>query len=258
EYMPDQIMASAQSMKQQDKKKGKGKGIEKNPIDYIVEDLTCSIVCEVVGDFYQLNCQHIISSKVLLSLNNLECPYCRSEIRKDKVYYLPQQTIYNNVQHYFTTTDADYQGKVGCNATDSEIFGDDLKKQKGKNRTRPTWNSILKSLTTPRPNIDKLLQKAKSACENDELEKALNIYSQILQTDSTNYIALCNKAKIKLDMKHFEKALFDIEAAIEVNKVYSDAWYLSLVAHVGLGNKKGAEQDIGHISHPDWQDEAFT
>src|SRR6185436_7857341 len=83
-------------------------------------------------------------------------------------------------------------------------------------------------------------------------------YSQILQADSTNYMALGNKAKIKLGMKNFGKALFDIETAIEVNKVYSNAWYLSLVAHVGLGNKKGAEQDIGHISHPDWQDEAFT
>ena len=74
---------------------GKGKGVEKTPIDHIVEDLTCTIyiVCEAVGGFYQLNCQHFISSKVLLSLTNLECPYCRSEIRKDKVYYMPQQTI---------------------------------------------------------------------------------------------------------------------------------------------------------------------
>ena len=102
-----------------------------------------------------------------------------------------------------------------------------------------------------------MLQKAKSACENDELEEALNIYSQILQTDSTNYIALCNKAKIKLDMKLFEKTLFDIETAIEVNKVYSDAWYLSLVAHVGLENKKEAEQDIKHIGNLFMQEKAF-
>src|SRR6185436_19940073 len=82
-------------------------------------------------------------------------------------------------------------------------------------------------------------------------------YSQILQADSTNYMALCNKAKIKLGMKNFGKALFDIETAIEVNKVYSDAWYLSLVAHVGLGNKKEAEQDIVHISRPFMQQKAF-
>src|SRR4051812_21401434 len=79
-YTPDKIMANAENKKQPDKGKGKGKGVEKNPIDYIAEDLTCAIVCEAVGDFYQLNCQHIVSSKALLSLNNPECPYCRTEI----------------------------------------------------------------------------------------------------------------------------------------------------------------------------------
>src|SRR6185312_14891411 len=104
-YSPGEIMINSQNGRQQDKGKGKGKGVEKNVIDYITEDLTCAIVCEAVGDFYQLNCQHIISSKALLSLDNLECPYCRTEIQKEKVYYMPQQTIYNNVQHYITDTD---------------------------------------------------------------------------------------------------------------------------------------------------------
>src|SRR6185312_2537591 len=32
--------------------KKKGKGVEKNPIDFIAEDLTCAIVCEAVGVVY--------------------------------------------------------------------------------------------------------------------------------------------------------------------------------------------------------------
>src|SRR6185312_15438658 len=96
------------------------------------------------------------------------------------------------------------------------------------------------------PYINNLFQKAKSAYKNNKLEKALNIYAQILQTDPTNYVALCNRAMVKSKMKNFRKALFDIEIAIEVNKICDDAWYLSLVVHVDLGNKKGAEQDIGH------------
>src|SRR6185369_17388788 len=107
------------------------------------------------------------------------------------------------------------------NNAETKIFdkGDDLKKQKRKYRTRKygsesTWNSIWKSLTAPYTN--RLLQKAKSAYKNDKLEKALNIYSQVLQAYPTNYVALCNRAKIKLEMGHFEKALFDIETAIEV------------------------------------------
>ena len=132
-------MASAQNRKQQDKRREKGKGVEKTPIDYIAEDLTCAIICETVGDFFQLNCQHIISTKALLSLNNLECPYCRHEIRKDKVYYLPQQTIYNNVQQYIADTDHQdiYNANTGS-TTDAKIFDewDDFKKQKGKSRTR--------------------------------------------------------------------------------------------------------------------------
>src|SRR6185312_4169192 len=265
EYSPDQIMTSAQNKKQQDKGKGKGKGAEKNLIDFIAEDLTCAIVCEAVGDFYQLNCQHIISSKALLSLNNLECPYCRSEIQKEKVYYMPQQTIYNNVQHYLTNIDDQDTYDANTNAgnyTETKIFDecDDLKKQKGRNRTRKygsesTLISIWRSLTTP--NIDKLFQKAKTAYKNDKLEKALSIYTQILQADPANYVALCNRAKIKLDMKNFRKALFDIETASGVNTVYDDGWYLSLVAHVGLENKKEAEQDIGHISCPFIRTRAF-
>src|SRR6185312_7091973 len=180
-------------------------------------------------------------------------------------YYLPQQTIYNNVQHYLTITDTDYQDihtiDTGSNAN-AKIFDecDDLKKQKRKNRTRKygsesTWSSIWKSLTAP--NIDKLFQKARTACENSKLDKALDIYTQILQADPTNYVALCNRAMVKIKMKNFEKALFDIETAIEVNKMYVDAWCLSLLAHIGLGNKKGAEQNIEHIKCSNMQRTAF-
>src|SRR6185312_13039752 len=209
-YSPGEIMTNSQNIKQPGK--GKGKSVERNPIDWIAEDLTCPIVCEAVGDFYQLNCQHIIISKALLSLSNLECPYCRSEIREDKVYYMPQQTIYNNVQHYITNIDDqdNYIANAGNN-TDAKIFDecDDLKKQKRKSKTRKygsgsTWNSIWKSLTAP--NIDRLLQKAKTAYKNDKLEKALTIYTQILQADPTNYVALCNRAKIKSKMTNFRKA----------------------------------------------------
>src|SRR6185312_3402447 len=123
---------------------------------------------------------------------------------------------------------------------------DDLKKQKGKNRTRrsdseSTWSSFWKSLTAP--NVDKLFQNAKIAYKNNELKKASSIYTQIIQVDPINYVALCNRAKINIDMKNFRKALFDIETAIEVNQYYDDAWYLSLVVHVQLGKKKDAEQD---------------
>src|SRR6185312_3944968 len=105
--------------------------------------------------------------------------------------------------------------------------------------------------------IDKLFQKAKTAYKNDKLEKALSIYTQILQADPTNYMALCNRANIKLDMKNFRKALFDIETAIGINKIYDHAWYLSLVTHVELGNRKDAKQDIGHIKDFDMQEKAF-
>ena len=52
---------------------------------------------------------------------------------------------------------------------------------------------------------------------------------------STNYIALLlyNRAFIKLNinMVKFEKALSDIETAIEVNNDYDNIWYLSLKAY---------------------------
>ena len=68
---------------------------------------------------------------------------------------------------------------------------------------------------------------------------------------------LCNTAMVKLKMRKFKEALFDIETAIEANKTYDDAWYLSLLAHVGLENRKGAERDIKHIKHIDMQEKAF-
>src|SRR5205823_2142364 len=98
----------------------------------------------------------------------------------------------------------------------------------------------------------------RTAYRNNESEKSLNIYAQILQTDPINYIALHNGAKIKLCMENFRKALFDIETAIEVNKAYDDIWYLSLVAHIGLQNKKEAERDIRHIRGLDMQKKAFN
>ena len=48
-------------------------------------------------------------------------------------------------------------------------------------------------------------------------------------------------------MKNYEKALFDIETAIKVDKVKQHAWMLSLQAHVKLGNNGAAEKDIKHI-----------
>src|SRR5207248_2263701 len=106
----------------------------------------------------------------------------RSEIKKDKVYYMPQQTIYKNIQHY--STDTDYQDNTDAgNNTDTKIFNkaDDLKKQKRKSRSRKddsqsTWRSIWKFLAAPNVNIDRLPQKAEIAYKNDKVEKALNIY----------------------------------------------------------------------------------
>jgi len=112
-----------------------------------------------------------------------------------------------------------------------------------------------KSFTAPYTN--RLLQKAKIAFENKELEKALNIYTQILQAVPPNFQALCNVAMIRIEMKNFGKALIDLEAVIKVNQIYYDAWYLSLMAHLGLGGKKGAEQDIGHIKYLDIQRNAY-
>src|SRR5438874_9813367 len=174
---------------------------------------------------------------------------------------MPQQTIYSNVQHYLTDTDHQdiYTANAGNN-TDIEIFDEpeDLKKQKRKSRSRKddsqsTWRSIWKSLAAPNVNIDRLPQKAEIAYKNDKVEKALNIYTQILQADPANYVMLCNRAMVKLKMRKFKEALFDIETALEVDKVYNDAWYLSLIAHVGLENKIKVEQDIGNIKHPDMQ-----
>jgi len=115
-----------------------------------------------------------------------------------------------------------------------------------KSDPESTLSSIWKSLTTP--YINNLFQKAKSAYKNNKLEKALTIYTQILQTDPTNYAALCNRAGIKIEMKNFEKALFDIETAIEVHDIYDNIWYLSLTAHLSLQNMKKAEQDIKNIN----------
>src|SRR6185436_12249967 len=123
--------------------------------------------------------------------------------------------------------------------TDTMIFDepDDLKKQKRKNRARKNvstsiWNAFWKTLTTPNVDIDKLPQKAVIAYRSNKLEKALNIYTQILQADPANYVMLCNISMVKSKMKKFKEALFDIETAIKVNNVYNDAWYLSLLAHV--------------------------
>ena len=108
-------------------------------------------------------------------------------------------------------------------------------------------NTIWKTITAP--NTDKLLQKAKIAYENGKLEDALNIYSQILQACcySKNYVALYNRAVIKLRMGNVQKALFDIETAIEVNNVYDSTWYQSLIVYMSLQNKEKVEQNIKHI-----------
>src|SRR6185436_887208 len=137
-----------------------------------------------VVDFYQLNCQHIISSKALLSLKSLKCPYCRSNVIRNEVYYMPQQTIYNNIQQYLTDTDyQDIHNAYAGSNTDSTIFDeyDDLKKQKKRIRVRRdnseiTWSSIWKSLTAP--NTDKLFQKAKTAQKKKKSEKAVEWYQK--------------------------------------------------------------------------------
>src|SRR5207237_5417145 len=92
--------------------KGEEKCDDKSPINYITEDFRFPITCETGDGLYQLNCQHSISPRTFLSLEKQECPYCRTEIIKDSVYYLPQQIIYNRVQYYITENDQDI-----CNPT---------------------------------------------------------------------------------------------------------------------------------------------
>jgi len=171
---------------------------------------------------------------------------------------MPQQTIYSNVQHYLTDTDHQdiYTANAGNNV-ETKIFdeNDDLRKQKKKSRRQYnsgfTLNTIWKTITAP--NASKLLQKAKVAYENDDMEKALNVYSQVLQAYPTNYVALYNRAWIKRKMGNIQKAMFDIETAIEVNNVYDNTWYQSLNMYVNLQNKK---QDIRHIGYY-YQENAF-
>ena len=121
---------------QNTKGKGKQQHDDKSPIDYIAEDFKCPITCETVDGLYQLNCQHSVSPKVFLSLEKQECPYCRTEIKKNSVYYLPQQTVYNNIQHYITEDDQDVYNSTVENNTVAELFDqhDNLKKQKKKSR----------------------------------------------------------------------------------------------------------------------------
>jgi len=244
------------------KGKGKQKCDEKSPIDYIAEDFKCPITCETVDGLYQLSCQHSVSPKVFLSLEKQECPYCRTEIKKNSVYYLPQQTVYTNIQHYITEDDQDIDNSTVENNTNTEVFDrhDNLKKQKKKSRGRKynsgfTLSTIWKTITAP--NVNKSLQKAKIAYANGKLEDALNIYSQILQAYPTNCIALYNRALIKFKLGNLQKALLDIETAIEVNNVYDNTWYLGLKTHVRLQDHEKAEQDIGHIGHLFMQAKAF-
>ena len=165
------------------------------------------------------------------------------------MYYLPQQTVYNNIQHYITKDDQVVCYSTVENNTVTELLDqhDNLKKQKKKSRRQYnsgfTLNTIWKTITAP--NANKLLQKAKIAYENGKLD-ALNIYSQILQAYPTNCVALYNRALIKRKrMGNIQKAMFDIETAIEVNNVYDNTWYQSLNMYVNLQNK---EQDIKPIT----------
>ena len=54
-------------------------------------------------------------------------------------------------------------------------------------------------------------------------------------------------------MGHFEKALFDIETAIEVNNVYDNTWHQSLDMYVNLQNKEKVEQSVYYITYSDIQ-----
>src|SRR6185312_599983 len=179
---PDKVEMSGQN----GKGKSKENHNERNPIDYIAEDLTCTITCEIVDCLYQLSCQHFISPKAFSSLEIIECPCCRTEIRRNEAYYLPQQTIYSNIQHY--VSEISYQDAHNCNAENdvtAKIFvmHHDPEKQKRKDTITMEkddslfiWNSMWK--TWKAPNIKKLLYRARFAYYTTDLEKAMNIYTQ--------------------------------------------------------------------------------
>src|SRR5207244_5720276 len=103
-YTLDRMETSNPEQKEKGKRKECDDRSLRLPVEYITEDLTCPITYETVDGLYQLSCHHFISFKALLSLKKPECPYCRREIRKDEVFYLPQQIIFKNVQHYIMET----------------------------------------------------------------------------------------------------------------------------------------------------------
>ncbi|MBI9038630.1 MAG: tetratricopeptide repeat protein [Bacteroidales bacterium] len=62
--------------------------------------------------------------------------------------------------------------------------------------------------------------------ENEETEKAIEIYDRILKIDENNKYANYNKAYIKLVyLEEFENAIDDFSKAIETDPAYSDAYY---------------------------------
>ena len=69
-------------------------------------------------------------------------------------------------------------------------------------------------------------------------------------------MALHNRALIKQKMGNVQKALFDIETAIEVNNVYDNTWYSSLNMYMSLQNEEKIERGIKYINRY-YQSDAF-
>jgi len=86
--------------------------------------------------------------------------------------------------------------------------------------------------------------KAKSYRENNQIDKAIDAYSEVLAEEPTATLALNNRAQLNLDQENWDEALADFNTMENLDKADYEVFYKKGKIHEKLGNLGAAKEDF--------------
>jgi serine/threonine-protein phosphatase 5 len=71
------------------------------------------------------------------------------------------------------------------------------------------------------------------------LEEAIELYTEGISNNPQNHVLYANRSIANFKLEYYKLALEDANKSIELNKLYSKAYYRKASAHMALGQLKG-------------------
>ena len=102
---------------------------------------------------------------------------------------------------------------------------------------------------------EKLKERGNDFLRQNKNLEAVELYTKSIELIPENAVYYGNRSQARLNLQHFEGALKDATKAIELDELYTKAYYRKAIANRGLGNYQTALEEFHQLQNHHPKDE---